>query len=627
MVLSLMLIVTGTIGGLMMPKEVKAASTGFYVSGTSIKDANGNDFVMRGVNIAHAWYTDKTEASIKGAAKLGSNVVRVVVADGAQYSKTSYSELQNIVKLCKDNKLVCILEVHDATGKDSTSDLDKAVDYWIENKSILQGNEKYVILNIANEWYGTWNGKAWADGNKNAVKKVRNAGIKNMIMIDCAGWGQYPASIKDYGKEVFNADTDRNTVFSIHMYEYAGGDASTVRTNIDNSLGIGVPVVIGEFGAEHTNGDVAEQTILDYCTQKGVGYLGWSWKGNSPELQFLDIVNDWDGNSLTSWGNTLINGSNGIKATAKTCSVFGGSSSNNNNSNNNNNNSSNNNNNSSNSSSSYVSLFWGTAEANSWDQAVSVATTRAGGSFNPSNVKKGGSFYVEYSGTKNKVELILQSYSGGPDWAKVSISESGSANGHYYAKFSYDNCVKAFGTSDFAGKLDRVHVGAAGQYVKVYSLTYDYGTSSSNNNSNSSSNNNNNSNNSSNNTTSSWDSLFWGKASASNWNQAVSIDTAKNGGKFQGGNVKKGGHFYVEYTGTQKKLDLVLQSWSGAAEWAKVTMTSSGKANGHYYATYSYNNCVKAFGSSDFANKLDRVHVSAAGSDLTVYSVCYDFGN
>lgn len=36
-----------------------AASKGFYVSGTDIKDANGNTFVMRGVNIAHAWYSKR----------------------------------------------------------------------------------------------------------------------------------------------------------------------------------------------------------------------------------------------------------------------------------------------------------------------------------------------------------------------------------------------------------------------------------------------------------------------------------------------------------------------------------------------------------------------------------------
>ena len=301
-----------------------AAQSGFHVSGTEILDANNKPFVMRGVNIAHAWYQNDTNTSVIGAAENGSNTVRVVVADGQKWSKTSKSELENIINICKENDVICILEVHDATGSNNTYDLDNAVNYWIENKSVLQGNEEYVILNIANEWYGEWNGYNWAEGNKSAVKKLRNADIDNMIMVDCAGWGQYPACIKEYGRSVYEADVDRNTVFSIHMYEYAGGNASTIKKNIDDALSIDVPVVIGEFGGQHTGGDVDEATIMSYCTQKNVGYLGWSWKGNNSDLSYLDISYDFAGKSLTPWGDALINGSNGIKATSKKCSVFGG---------------------------------------------------------------------------------------------------------------------------------------------------------------------------------------------------------------------------------------------------------------------------------------------------------------
>ena len=124
----------------------------------------------------------------------------------------------------------------------------------------------------------------------------------------------------------------------------------------------------------------------------------------------------------------------------------------------------------------------------------------------------------------------------------------------------------------------------------------------------------------------SWDSLFWGTASAGNWNQAVSVYTCKNGGSFNSSNIKSGGHFYVEYPGTKDKVELILQSWSGGSNWGKVTMTGSGEINGHYYATFSYDSCVAAFGSSNFADLLDCVHVGAAGADITVYSVCYDYG-
>ena len=80
-----------------------ATASGFYVSGTSIMDANGNQFVMRGVNIAHAWYADKTEQSIEAAADLGANTVRIVLSDGGKYTKTSYSEVSDIIECCKRN--------------------------------------------------------------------------------------------------------------------------------------------------------------------------------------------------------------------------------------------------------------------------------------------------------------------------------------------------------------------------------------------------------------------------------------------------------------------------------------------------------------------------------------------
>ena len=115
-----------------------AASNGFYVTGTSIYDANGNIFKMRGLNIPHAWFSSYTETSIKAAASLGANTVRVVLSDGQVYSKTSSSEVENIVNLCKQNNLICILEVHDTTGSDSTSYLNNAVNYWIELKDLLK---------------------------------------------------------------------------------------------------------------------------------------------------------------------------------------------------------------------------------------------------------------------------------------------------------------------------------------------------------------------------------------------------------------------------------------------------------------------------------------------------------
>ncbi|QAA30979.1 glycoside hydrolase family 5 protein [Clostridium manihotivorum] len=318
-IMSLILLTSFTIP---YSQKATAATTGFHVNGSSLYDGNNKPFVMRGINHAYTWYKGQESVAIPAIAKTGANTIRIVLSDGDQWTKDDLASIKNLISLCEKNKLVAILEVHDGTGSDDINRLNNAANFWIEMKSALIGKEHTVILNIANEWYGTWSSSGWANGYKQVIPKLRDAGIKNTLMVDCAGWGQYPASISDYGTDVFNSDKLKNTMFSIHMYEYAGGNASNVKNNIDSVLNKGLALCIGEFGIRHTNGDVDEATIMSYCTQKSVGYLAWSWYGNNSDLSFLDLSKDMKGTSYTEAGNIIINGTNGIKATSKICSVF-----------------------------------------------------------------------------------------------------------------------------------------------------------------------------------------------------------------------------------------------------------------------------------------------------------------
>ncbi len=304
--------------------ETASAASGFYVSGTTLYDSTGKAFKIRGVNHAHSWFKSDSAVAMKAIAATGANTVRIVLSDGSKYTKDDASTVSNLISLATQYKLIAVLEVHDATGSDSTSALDSAVNYWIGLKSILVGKEDRVIINIANEWYGTWDSNGWANGYKSAIPKLRGAGLNHTLMVDAGGWGQYPQSIIDKGKEVFNTDVNKNTMFSIHMYEYAGGNSSQVKSNIDGVLNLGLSVVIGEFGNKHTDGDVDEATIMSYTQEKGVGWMAWSWKGNGSDWAYLDMSNDWAGTSLTSWGNTVINGSYGFKSTSTIAPIFGG---------------------------------------------------------------------------------------------------------------------------------------------------------------------------------------------------------------------------------------------------------------------------------------------------------------
>ena len=81
-----------TVGlGLAATAQPAAAATGFTVSGSRILDANGNPFVMRGVNHAHTWYLDRF-SSFADIKALGANTVRVVLSSGGRWTRNDAAD-------------------------------------------------------------------------------------------------------------------------------------------------------------------------------------------------------------------------------------------------------------------------------------------------------------------------------------------------------------------------------------------------------------------------------------------------------------------------------------------------------------------------------------------------------
>ncbi|GIF13618.1 cellulase family glycosylhydrolase [Actinoplanes teichomyceticus] len=300
------------------------AATGLHVVGTDIYEANGTKFVMRGVNHAHTWYTSQTSsfANIKAA---GANTVRVVLS-GGRWTANSAGDVADIIALCKANRLICVLEDHDTTGygEDSAAySLDQAVNYWISLKSVLVGQEDYISINIGNEPIGNTNPAQWTAATTAAIKKMRDNGFQHLLMIDAPNWGQdWQNVMRDNAQTVLDADSRHNTVLSIHMYSvYA--QPSTITSYLDTFKAKGWPLVIGEFGWQFDSGQVADQTVLAEAVKRDLGYLGWSWSGNTDPI--LDMVLNFDVNQKTTWYHRVFDGPNGITATARQATVFGGS--------------------------------------------------------------------------------------------------------------------------------------------------------------------------------------------------------------------------------------------------------------------------------------------------------------
>ena len=326
---------------------------GFHTDGVRLLDANGKEFLMRGYNYSYAWQKDLWGAAFSTANKYKCNALRIQLSDGQNSSLGGYcgaNQVSDLIRSCKDNHFIGVFNVQDTGGGNDANVLLHAADYWVGIKNAVIGQEKYCIVNIGNEWmgspgrdcngeWGDYQENLWSDTYIEAVRRIRSAGIKNTLMIDCNGYGQYADIIWKEGQRILDEDKKYfedgkpNIIFSIHFYEkacywdYEKGVGSRVAHSIDKALSIGAPVCIGEYAYSRKSEEwkMDWETIQDYSKTMNIGYLGWSFTGNGDaESQGLDMFNS-DGSQMYKNGECIILHSNdGIQATSVICSVYDG---------------------------------------------------------------------------------------------------------------------------------------------------------------------------------------------------------------------------------------------------------------------------------------------------------------
>lgn len=64
----------------------------------------------------------------------------------------SLAHLENIIIEAKNNGLVSIVQLHDATGSNDPNVLKSCAEWFANNIVLFQKYKKYVMINIANEW-------------------------------------------------------------------------------------------------------------------------------------------------------------------------------------------------------------------------------------------------------------------------------------------------------------------------------------------------------------------------------------------------------------------------------------------------------------------------------------------
>ncbi len=303
-----------------------ASAAGFHVSGSKLQDANGNNFYPRGVSNPNIWFDSQAYAVLPNIAARHTNLIRVVWT-----TQGSASRLDQILSADEAQHMISMVELHDGTGSNDAVLLSNLASYWARSDvaQVLKKHERYLLINIANEWSnGSKTEAQWDADYKQPITIIRNAGLTTTIVIDNPGYAQNAKGGLYYGQDLLNHDPQHNLLFSIHMYSQ-WGNSSDIYNAMANYRNNNLPLVIGEFGYNYNNGKnnlgctVNADLLMQYAQQFGFGYIAWSTQGNDTANAWLDLMTNWSG--TTAWGNDVWYSQYGIYNTASTASVFSGS--------------------------------------------------------------------------------------------------------------------------------------------------------------------------------------------------------------------------------------------------------------------------------------------------------------
>jgi uncharacterized protein YjdB len=315
--------VTGGGGGTVSRPSYNTG-TGFFVVGNKLYDANGHEFVIRGVNKLH-W-----DSTSPGIAKANANAVRWVI-DFNQSTSTNLALMQGTI----NGHMVPIPGNWDGTCG-SESELPGIVDKWVNQASAWLTIDSKMILNIANE-LGGGNSTAWRDAYITAVARLRNAGYRCTIMVDAGGCGQDNDDLANYAQAILNSDPQKNIIFDQHIYGNWGINgtpswAIDLPTAFNRLTATGLCFVIGEFGPGRNIGPsptmITPAQIITAADSHNFGWLAWAWDDpafNADNNWFaMSYTGDYNSSSeLTTFGQDVVeNSSYGLKARAVKQTAF-----------------------------------------------------------------------------------------------------------------------------------------------------------------------------------------------------------------------------------------------------------------------------------------------------------------
>lgn len=268
-------------------RPAASKGVGFYVANGKLYDATGQEFIIRGTNKTHQ------DNQSPGLGKTKSNATRWLVYFVDDPARTIRDMQSATIGGTTAQKMIAIPGFWDGTCKADQATFDIMVNRWVRDAALYQTFEKYMILNIANE-FGS-DEVAWRDMYSAAIPKIRAAGWHGAISVTAPGCGQNGLAIAHYGPAILAADPEKNVLFDWHVYgnvfDSEGGIPRQWSEQVDlvptmkAIKASGVAAIIGEFGPGRSIGPsptlLTPQRITDVADANGIGTLSWSWDDNN----------------------------------------------------------------------------------------------------------------------------------------------------------------------------------------------------------------------------------------------------------------------------------------------------------------------------------------------------------
>lgn len=286
---------------LLSQNSIKKSRNTCYVSGRYLYSPLNEKIIIRGVNVMSVVVDPTGEKTLPEIAKTGSNAVRLMWMLWGGGSEKLDTLLYNCIK----NKMIPILELHDATGKWSDA-LNKLTLFWTDPKMvrIIKKYEKYLLLNIANEpGTDTVSHENFRNTYKSIIYKMRLAGIDVPIMIDAANYGRNEDYLLKNAQYLLKHDPKQNLIFSWHIWD-SGISEKRISNAFDKAEKLNINLLVGEFAPLEVKCKccIPYKFILKKCFQKQIGWLAWSWGVGNSDCRAMDMTETLEFNSLTGWG-------------------------------------------------------------------------------------------------------------------------------------------------------------------------------------------------------------------------------------------------------------------------------------------------------------------------------------